>query len=80
MGRRRLHRPTLTTINISVDTAEIIARIKHSRETQDGFIRRLLAEWDDLKDYRLDMDQVIKVKDKQILTLENELREKIKSF
>ncbi|MGB9167337.1 MAG: hypothetical protein WCB31_00250 [Nitrososphaeraceae archaeon] len=39
----------------------------------------MLAEWQDLKDYRLDMDQVVRLKDRQIMRLENELREKLQS-
>lgn len=35
------------------------------------------AEWQDLKEYRLNMDQVIKLKDRQISTLEYELKEKL---
>jgi hypothetical protein len=34
------------------------------------------AEWQDIKEYRLNMDQVIKLKDRQISTLEYELKEK----
>ena len=64
---------------ISIHTAKIITKLKGKRETQDAFIRRVLAEWDDLKDYRLDMDQVVPIKDKQIRTLENELKQKVKS-
>jgi len=64
---------------ISIHTAEIITKLKGKRETQDAIIRRVLAEWDDLKDYRLDMDQVVTIKDKQIRTLENELKQKVKS-
>ena len=73
LGRRRIQKGPITTLAISLDTAEIISRVKGRKETQDGFIRRMLAEWEDLKDYRLDMDQVIRLKDKQILRLENEL-------
>ena len=64
---------------ISVHTAEIITQLKGQRETQDGFIRCMLAEWQDLKDYRLDMDQVVRLKDRHIMRLENELREKLQS-
>lgn len=64
---------------ISILTAEIITKLKGRRETQDGFIRSILVEWHDPKDYRLDMDQVKRIKDKQSRTLENELKEKVKS-
>ena len=77
MGRRRkLHRFPLTSIAVSVETLDHIQKLKLRRETYDHLIRRLLAEWQDLKDYRLDMDQVIRLKDKQISTLEAELRER----
>jgi len=79
MGRRRLQKSPTTTTAISVHTTEIITQLKGRRETQDGFIRRMLAEWQDLKDYRLDMDQVVGLKDRQIMRLENELREKLQS-
>ena len=51
--------------------------LKLKRETQNDFIRRLLTEWQDFHDYKLDMDQVLKLKDRQILMLENELKEKL---
>ena len=79
LGRRRIQKAPITTLAISLDTAEIISRVKCRKETQDGFIRRMLAEWEDLKDYRLDMDQVIKLKDRQILRLENELKDKLQN-
>jgi len=79
MGRRRIQKAPTTTMVISIHTAEIITKLKGKRETQDAFIRRVLAERDDLKDYRLDMDQVVPIKDKQIRTLENELKQKVKS-
>jgi hypothetical protein len=72
MGRRRLQKDPVTTITISVNTAAIISRLKGRRERQDSFILRLLTEWQDLKDYRLDMDQVIRLKDRQIEALREE--------
>jgi hypothetical protein len=43
--------------------------------------RRLLSDWQDFQDYKLDMDQVLKLKDKKILTLEIEMsKSKQKSF
>ncbi len=82
MGRRRkANKVTLTTINISVESADTISRLKNRRETQDDFIRRLLADWQDFQDYKLDMDQVLKLKDKKISTLEIEiLKSKQESF
>jgi hypothetical protein len=75
MGRRRKpNKVTLTTMAISVETAETISKLKLRRETQDDFIKRMFAEWQDLKEYRLDMDQVILLKDRQISNLENELK------
>jgi hypothetical protein len=75
MGRRRKpNKVTLTTMAISVETAETISKLKLRRETQDDFIKRMFAEWQDLKEYKLDMDQVIKLKDRQISNLTNELK------
>jgi Arc/MetJ-type ribon-helix-helix transcriptional regulator len=77
MGRRRKpDKGPTTTMAISVDTLGTISKLKR-RETQDDFIRRLLTEWQDFHDYKLDMDQVLKLKDRQILMLENELKEKL---
>jgi hypothetical protein len=73
MGRRRkANKVTLTTINISVESADTISKLKNRKETQDDFIRRLLADWQDFQDLKLDMDQVLKLKDKKISTLEVE--------
>ena len=75
MGRRRkFNRITLTTINISVETAEIISKLKNRRETQDDFVRRVLEDWKDFQEYKLDMDLVLKLKDKKISGLETELK------
>ncbi|HEU4481621.1 MAG TPA: hypothetical protein VFR65_01075 [Nitrososphaeraceae archaeon] len=78
MGRRRKpDKVPLTSIAISVDILETISRLKLRRETYDHLIKRLVAEWRDLKEYRLDMDQVLRLKDRQISMLENELKEKL---
>jgi len=78
MGRRRNpDKVPLTSIAISIEILEIISKLKLRRETYDHLIKRLVAEWQDLKEYRLDMDQVIKLKDRQILNLEYELKEKL---
>ena len=62
MGRRRkANKVTLTTINISVESAETISKLKNRRETQDDFISILLADWQDFQDYKLDMGQVSQV-------------------
>jgi hypothetical protein len=75
MGRRRkFNKVTLTTIAISVEASDLVSKFKYRRETQDDFIKRLIAEWQDLREYRLDIDMVLRLKDKQILKLENELR------
>jgi hypothetical protein len=69
MGRRRkFNRVILTTINISVETAEIISKLKNRRETQDDFVRRVLEDWKDFQEYKLDMDLVLKLKDKKYQT------------
>ena len=76
MGRRRkANKVTLTTINISVESADTISKLKDRRETQDDFIRRLLSDWQDFQDYKLDMDQVLKLKDRKISSLEIEISE-----
>lgn len=77
MGRRRLQKAPITSINIYVADLDTISKLKNRRETQYDFIRRMLAEWQDLKEYRLDMDQVIRLKDRQISNLEYELKEKL---
>jgi hypothetical protein len=75
LGRRRkLNKVTLTTFNISIEAADLLMQLKYRRETQDDLIKRLVAEWQDLKEYRLDMDQVLRLKDRQITSLEAELR------
>jgi hypothetical protein len=75
MGRIcKFNKVTLTTIAISVEASDLVSKLKYRRETQDDFIKRLIAEWQDLREYRLDMDMVLRLKDKQILKLENELR------
>ena len=82
MGRRRKAKKViLTTINISVESADTISKLKNKRETRDDFIRRMLSDWQDFQDYKLDMDQVLKLKDKKILTLEVEIsKSKQESF
>ena len=49
--------------------------IEESGQALDAIVTD--AEWQDLKEYRLNMDQVIKLKDRQISTLEYELKEKL---
>ena len=74
MGRRRkFNKVTLTTINISVESSEKLIQLKYRRETQDDLVKRLIAEWEDLKEYRLDMDVVIRLKDRQIESLQKKL-------
>ena len=62
---------------ISVDTLGTISKLKLRIETQNDFIKRLLTEWQDFHDYKLDMDQVLKLKDRQLSMLENELKQKL---
>jgi hypothetical protein len=76
MGRRRRLVPvTMTTISITLETLEIISRFKSKRENQDDFIKRIFTEWQDLKEYTLDMDQVLRLKDKQIQSLQKEIHD-----
>jgi hypothetical protein len=80
MGRRRkFNKVTLTTIAISIEASDLVAKLKYRRETQDDFIKRLVAEWQDLKEYRLDMDQVLRLKDKKIESLQKDIDENIKA-
>ena len=51
----------------------LLTRLKNRRETQNDFIRRLLSEWQHFQDSKLDMNKVLKLKDKKILTLEIEI-------
>ena len=72
MGRRgKPEKGPTATMAISVGTLGTISKLKLRRETQDYFIRRLLTEWQDFHDYKLDMNQVLKLKDRQISMLEN---------
>jgi prefoldin subunit 5 len=50
-------------------------QLKYGRETQDDLVKRLIAEWEDLKEYRLDMDIVLRLKDKQIESLQKEFQD-----
>jgi len=78
MGRRRNpDKVPLTSIAISIEILETISKLKLRRETYDHLIKRLVVEWQDLKEYRLDMDQVLRLKDRQISNLEYELKEKL---
>lgn len=77
MGRRRkLHRLPLTSISLSGEILELMQKLKVRNDTYDHLLRRTLAEWQDLQEYQLDIDQVIRLKDKQIATLENKWKEK----
>ncbi len=75
MGRRsKPNKVTLTTINISIETADTISKLKNRRETQDDFIRRILTDWKDFQEYKLDIDSILKLKDRKISNLEIELK------
>ncbi|MGH9981936.1 MAG: hypothetical protein ACRD6U_10335 [Nitrososphaeraceae archaeon] len=77
MGRRRrLDRLPITTINVYTESLDTISKLKNREESQYDFIRRVLLDWQDFQDYKLDMNQVLKLKDRQILMLENELKDK----
>jgi hypothetical protein len=47
----------------------------HYIRLQYQIIKRLIAEWEDLKEYRLDMDVVLRLKDRQIESLQKELQD-----
>ena len=49
-------------------------KLKYRRETQDDLVKRLIEEWEDLKEYRLDMDVILRLKDKQIESTERDRR------
>ena len=81
MGRKRkLHRLPLASISVSVEILALMQKLKVRNETYDHLLRRTLAEWRALYEYQLDMDQVIRLKDKQIATIENEMKEKRPTF
>jgi hypothetical protein len=50
-------------------------KLKFRRETQDDFVKRLIAECEDLKESRLDRDIVLGWKNKQIQSLQRELED-----
>lgn len=72
--RRKPNKVTLNTINISMETAATISKLKNIRETQDDFIRRILTDWKDFQEYKLDIDPILKLKDRKISNLEIELK------
>jgi hypothetical protein len=74
MGRRKRFKSiTMTTLGISTSTLEVISKYKSRKETQDDLIKRLISELEDLKEYKLDMDLVLKLKDRKVETLQKEL-------
>jgi hypothetical protein len=72
--RRKPNKVTLNTINISMETAATISKLKNRRETQDDFIRRILTDGKDFQEYKLDIDPILKLKDRKISNLEIELK------
>jgi hypothetical protein len=57
-----------------METADTISKLKNRRETQDDFIRRILTDWKDFQEYKLDIDPILKLKDRKISNLEIELK------
>ena len=82
MGRRRKpDKVPMTSIAISEDTSEIISKLKLRRETYDDLIKRIVSNWLDLRDDKLNLDhllswkdRIIEDKNKRITSLENELK------
>jgi hypothetical protein len=71
----------MTSIAISEDTSEIISKLKLRRETYDDLIKRIVSNWLDLRDDKLNLDhllswkdRIIEDKNKRITSLENELK------
>ena len=71
----------MTLIAISEDTSEIISKLKLRRETYDDLIKRIVSNWLDLRDDKLNLDhllswkdRIIEDKNKRITSLENELK------
>jgi hypothetical protein len=73
MGRRRIQKALVTTLAVSIHTAEIMRKLKGRRETQDGFICRMLAEWQDSKEVIKDMETAYNYQAKRIEQYEAEL-------
>ena len=86
MGRhRKPNKVPLTSIAISVDTLEKISKLKIRRETYEDLIKRIVSNWQDLRDDKMNLehfiswkDKVISDKDKTISNLETTLREQQK--
>ncbi|HJS64451.1 MAG TPA: hypothetical protein VJ767_06295 [Nitrososphaeraceae archaeon] len=70
----------MTSISVSVEILGLMQKLKVRNKIYDHLLCRMLVEWQNLQEYRLDMDQVIRLNDKQIATLENELKEKRPTF
>ena len=50
-------------------------KLKYRRETQDDLVNIIISEWEDLKEYRLDMDVVLRLKERQVESLQKELED-----
>lgn len=48
-------------------------QLKYVRETKDDLIKRLIEVWEDLKEYRLDIDIVLCLKDTNRISVERTL-------
>ena len=75
MGRRRKLVPvTLTTINISLETLDVISHYKTRTETQDNFVRRVLVEWQSGKEMIKDLELADRYKERRIEQYKSELK------
>ena len=64
-------------MNIFIENCRYNFKIKWRRENTIQFHKKILSEWQDLKEYRLDINSVIILKVRQISNLEYELKEKL---
>jgi hypothetical protein len=67
MGRRRkLTKSYINHHSHFIGDCRTISKIKNRRETQDDFNRRIISNWKDFQGYKLDMGQILKLKDRKI--------------
>ncbi|MGE0242620.1 MAG: hypothetical protein AB7P56_01695 [Nitrososphaeraceae archaeon] len=59
--RRKFNKVSLITTNIFLESADMLMKLKYRRPAQDDLVKRSIAEWEDLKEYRLNMDVVFEI-------------------
>lgn len=68
MGRRRKpNKVPLTSIAISIDTLEMMSKLKIRRETNDELVKRIVSNWLDLRDDKVNLEHLISWKDRIIV-------------